>query len=106
MEEFEAVDWYAQRVDATHDEDLRGILAHNRDEEKEHAAMVSSGCVVKTPTWTSNCATICSARARSSAGSKHSIAPGPRRCGASFHPRVGQPDGSLRIGSLRKEGRP
>ncbi len=40
MEEFEAVDWYAQRVDATDDEDLKAILAHNRDEEKEHAAMV------------------------------------------------------------------
>ena len=40
MEELEAVDWYDQRVDATHDEELRAILAHNRDEEKEHAAMV------------------------------------------------------------------
>jgi uncharacterized protein len=40
MEEFEAVDWYQQRVDACHDDDLRAILAHNRDEEKEHAAMV------------------------------------------------------------------
>ena len=40
MEELEAVDWYDQRVDATQDEDLRAILAHNRDEEKEHAAMV------------------------------------------------------------------
>ena len=40
MEELEAVDWYNQRVDACKDEDLRAILAHNRDEEKEHAAMV------------------------------------------------------------------
>lgn len=40
MEELEAVDWYNQRVDATEDEDLKQILAHNRDEEKEHAAMV------------------------------------------------------------------
>lgn len=40
MEELEAVDWYDQRVDATTDEALRAILAHNRDEEKEHAAMV------------------------------------------------------------------
>ena len=39
MEELEAVDWYDQRVDATGDEELRRILAHNRDEEKEHAAM-------------------------------------------------------------------
>ena len=40
MEELEAVDWYAQRVDATADPALKEILAHNRDEEKEHAAMV------------------------------------------------------------------
>ena len=38
-EEIEAVDWYHQRVAATKDEDLKAILAHNRDEEIEHAAM-------------------------------------------------------------------
>lgn len=40
MEELEAVDWYQQRVDAADDGELRDILRHNRDEEKEHAAMV------------------------------------------------------------------
>lgn len=40
MEELEAVDWYNQRVAACKDDELRAILAHNRDEEKEHAAMV------------------------------------------------------------------
>ena len=40
MEELEAIDWYNQRVDACRDTDLKAILAHNRDEEKEHAAMV------------------------------------------------------------------
>ncbi len=40
MEELEAVDWYNQRVDAATDPELKKILAHNRDEEKEHAAMV------------------------------------------------------------------
>jgi len=40
MEELEAVDWYNQRVDACGDPELKAILAHNRDEEKEHAAMV------------------------------------------------------------------
>ena len=39
MEELEAVDWYDQRVDASDDPELRAILAHNRDEEKEHAVM-------------------------------------------------------------------
>ena len=40
MEELEAVDWYNQRIDACADAELKAILAHNRDEEKEHAAMV------------------------------------------------------------------
>ncbi len=40
MEELEAVDWYNQRADACQDSELKAILAHNRDEEKEHAAMV------------------------------------------------------------------
>ncbi|TCS39565.1 hypothetical protein EDC30_101521 [Paucimonas lemoignei] len=40
MEELEAVDWYNQRMDACSDPELRRILEHNRDEEKEHAAMM------------------------------------------------------------------
>jgi len=39
QEELEAVDWYDQRVAAATDDELRAVLAHNRDEEKEHAAM-------------------------------------------------------------------
>ena len=39
MEELEAMDWYQQRIDATRDPDLKAVLAHNRDEETEHAAM-------------------------------------------------------------------
>jgi uncharacterized protein len=39
MEELEAVDWYNQRAKATTNPELRAILEHNRDEEKEHAAM-------------------------------------------------------------------
>lgn len=40
VEELEAVDWYHQRVDVTNDEALKAVLAHNRDEEIEHAAMI------------------------------------------------------------------
>ncbi len=40
QEELEAVDWYQQRADATEDPELRAILEHNRDEEKEHAMML------------------------------------------------------------------
>lgn len=39
IEELEAVDWYAQRASACTDPELRAILEHNGDEEKEHAAM-------------------------------------------------------------------
>jgi uncharacterized protein len=40
VEELEAIDWYNQRATVTTDDELRAILIHNRDEEKEHACMV------------------------------------------------------------------
>jgi ferritin-like protein len=40
QEELEAIDWYQQRFDASEDPELKEILAHNRDEEKEHAMML------------------------------------------------------------------
>ena len=43
MEELEAVDWYDQRASATDDEELKAVLSHNRDEEKEHAAIMLEG---------------------------------------------------------------
>lgn len=39
MEELEAIDWYSQRVAASDDPALREVLAHNLDEEREHASM-------------------------------------------------------------------
>ncbi len=39
-EELEAIDWYNQRLDVCRDVELKSILVHNRDEEKEHAAML------------------------------------------------------------------
>ncbi|MFQ6066690.1 MAG: ferritin [bacterium] len=39
-EELEAIDWYQERIEATQNNELRRILEHNRDEEKEHAAML------------------------------------------------------------------
>lgn len=38
-EEVEAVDWYNQRVVASKDDELKAIMAHNRDEEIEHVCM-------------------------------------------------------------------
>jgi ferritin-like protein len=39
-EELEAVDWYNQRAEVCEDPQLKAILEHNRDEEKEHASML------------------------------------------------------------------
>jgi hypothetical protein len=39
-EELEAIDFYQERIDATKDESLKKILAHNMNEEKEHSAML------------------------------------------------------------------
>ncbi len=51
IEELEAVDWYAQRVDASEDAELARILAHNRDEEKEHACMTLEWIRRRDPTF-------------------------------------------------------
>lgn len=39
-EELEAVDFYNQRAEACTDENLKKILTHNANEEREHAAML------------------------------------------------------------------
>jgi hypothetical protein len=39
-EELEAIDFYQERIDATQDASLKQLLAHNMNEEKEHAAML------------------------------------------------------------------
>jgi ferritin-like protein len=51
MEELEAVDWYNQRADACRNPELKAILEHNRDEEKEHAAMVLEWIRRKDPAF-------------------------------------------------------
>ncbi len=40
IEELEAINWYQERIEVTKNDDLRKILEHNRDEEKEHVAML------------------------------------------------------------------
>ncbi len=50
-EEIEAVDWYNQRVVATKDEELKAIMAHNRDEEIEHACMTLEWLRRNMPGW-------------------------------------------------------
>jgi ferritin-like protein len=53
-EELEAIDWYDQRVKATKDASLAAVLAHNRDEEKEHAAMTLEWLRRRDPALDSN----------------------------------------------------
>lgn len=50
-EEVEAIDWYHQRVTLTEDEQLKEIMAHNRDEEIEHAVMTIEWLRRKMPGW-------------------------------------------------------
>jgi hypothetical protein len=40
IEELEAINLYQGRVDVTGDESLKKVLGHNRDEEKEHVAVL------------------------------------------------------------------
>jgi len=40
VEELEAINWYQERIENSRNAELRKILEHNRDEEKEHAAML------------------------------------------------------------------
>jgi ferritin-like protein len=40
QEELEAIDRYYQRADVCKDRELKAIIEHNRDDEKEHASML------------------------------------------------------------------
>src|SRR5262245_11427273 len=96
-EELEAIDWYDQRVDATQDEELKKILAHNRDEEKEHAAMTLEWLRRHDPkidgalrTYLFTTGSVVGIEAAETGGNGGTAAPG------------GPGDGSLGIGSLKR----
>lgn len=98
MEELEAVDWYQQRVDATGDAELAAVLAHNRDEEIEHAMMVLEWIRRRFPKFDAELRTyaftegpITEVESVATEGGEPVSAGGGR----------GAPDGSLGIGSLR-----
>lgn len=50
-EEIEAIDWYNQRVEMCTDPELKQVLAHNRDEEMEHACMTLEWLRRQMPGW-------------------------------------------------------
>jgi uncharacterized protein len=56
-EELDAVDWYQQRAEACSDDELRGVLLHNKDEEIEHAMMVLEWIRRNNPKFEANIAT-------------------------------------------------
>ncbi|MDQ2677669.1 MAG: ferritin-like domain-containing protein [Actinomycetota bacterium] len=95
MEELEAVDWYDQRVAAATDAELADVLAHNRDEEKEHAAM--------TLEWLRRADPVLDQHLRTylfTEGSIRGIEQDSEH-GAEAEPETPASDGSLGIGSLR-----
>jgi ferritin-like protein len=100
MEELEAVDWYNQRVHATSDAELAAVLAHNRDEEKEHAMMTLEWLRRRDPvldehmrTYLFTDAPITEIEVEAEGGEASGGNAGGISAGA----------GSLRIGSLREE---
>ena len=111
MEELEAVDWYQQRVDAATDDDLRAVLAHNRDEEIEHAMMNLEWIRRRVPTFDAAARvylfsqgpiTEVEAAATASGEAPSAPAGGARPGGGSSSGAQAAPaDGSLGIGSLK-----
>jgi len=51
IEELDAINVYEERIQASNDEELKKVLAHNRDEEKEHAAMLIDWLRENDPTF-------------------------------------------------------
>lgn len=99
-EEIEAVDWYHQRVSVATDPELAAVLAHNRDEEIEHACMTLEWLRRNMPAWDQQLRTylfsdgpITTAEERATAreaGEASPVSPAPARSA-----------GSLGIGSLK-----
>jgi ferritin-like protein len=100
MEELEAVDWYDQRVDATDDTELAAILAHNRDEEKEHAAMTLEWLRRRDPALDEQLRTYLFTSGSILAAEEEAMGDGSAE-GDGGAPSAPSSDGSLGIGSLR-----
>jgi len=97
MEELEAVDWYDQRAKATDNPELRAILEHNRDEEKEHAAMALEWLRRNDPKLAEHLKTFLFTDGPIT-GIEKAMPGGEAESPA---PPASPSDGSLRIGSLR-----
>jgi len=96
-EELEAIDWYDQRVAATRDPELAAVLAHNRDEEKEHAAMILEWLRRHDPVLDRNLRTYLFTRAPVTEIEAEAEAAG------GGEPAGDGPEGSFAIGALKGE---
>ncbi len=112
QEELEAVDWYDQRVDATADDSLAAVLAHNRDEEKEHMAMTLEWLRRHDPaldghlrTYLFTSAPVTEIEREAEADARAGSGPAGGAVGAGTPGSAGSAgSGSLGIGSLREAG--
>jgi ferritin-like protein len=103
-EELEAVDWYHQRWEASADEGLRAILAHNRDEEIEHACMLLEWLRRTVPKWDEQLRKyLFSEAAITDSESPKPTAPVAQASGAGRTPPAPAASGDLGIGSLRRK---
>jgi ferritin-like protein len=101
MEELEAVDWYDQRVQAATNDELRAVLAHNRDEEKEHAAMMLEWLRRNDKGFAEHLATYLYSEGPITAVEENSKQGGAGPTSAAAASTSNQGDGSLGIGSLK-----
>ncbi|MGE4047576.1 MAG: encapsulin-associated ferritin-like protein [Acetobacteraceae bacterium] len=97
MEELEAIDWYDQRIKASDNPQLKAVLAHNRDEEKEHASMLLEWLRRRDPELDGHLRTFLFKQ-----GPIREAEPGGG--GGAPEPAPSGGDGSLGIGSLRSGG--
>ena len=51
IEEAEAIDWYAQRLEVEKDEEARAVMAHAQKEEYIHFGMDLEFLLRRTPQW-------------------------------------------------------
>jgi ferritin-like protein len=96
IEELEAINWYHQRVAVTQDAELKAILAHNRDEEVEHASMALEWLRRQLPQFDANLKTYLFTNGPVTQVEQTAGAAGGK--GAA-------PDASLDIGNLSKGGK-
>jgi len=99
IEELEAVDGYAQRIDATSDEAPAGGLAHNSDEEKEHACMTLEWIRRGDPELDGHLR-----RYLSSSGSIAEVEQGEGAPSAGAAVETNRTSAALGVGSLRETG--